>query len=123
MDMSSIAALMELLREKKEQLRRLLACQSSLNQSQSTFFANEYLCMEPKLTSTSWEGSLANEFEWIRESGILTTFREIENAQFNDVFRVLNDTIRRVELEILLIEQQIAALREAERRRAARART
>ena len=79
--------------------------------------------MEPKLTSTSWEGSLANEFEWIRESGILTTFREIENAQFNDVFRVLNDTIRRVELEILLIEQQIAALREAERRRAARAST
>lgn len=115
--MSSIAQLMELLRDKKEQLRRLLACQADLNESQSTFFANEYLCMEPKLTSTSWQGSLANEFEWRRESGILTTFREIENEQFNAVFRVLNDTIRRVELEILLIERRIEALREAERRK------
>ncbi|MGM9927657.1 MAG: DUF5082 domain-containing protein [Bacillus sp. (in: firmicutes)] len=121
MDMSSITALMELLRVKKDQLRRLLICQANLNQSQSSFFANEYLCMEPKLTPTSWEGSLANEFNWLRESGILTNYQEIETTQFNDVFRMLNDTIRRVELEIQLIEQQIAALQEAERKRAAKA--
>lgn len=112
---------MELLRVKKDQLRRLLICQANLNQSQSSFFANEYLCMEPKLTPTSWEGSLANEFNWLRESGILTNYQEIETTQFNDVFRMLNDTIRRVELEIQLIEQQIAALQEAERKRAAKA--
>ncbi|MGN1385009.1 MAG: DUF5082 family protein [Bacillus sp. (in: firmicutes)] len=119
--MSSIAALMEVLRVKKDQLHRLLTCQANLNQSQSIFYANEYLCMEPKLTPGSWEGSLANEFDWLRESGILTNYQEIETSQFNDVFRVLNDTIRRVDLEIQLIEQQIAALQEAERKRAVKA--
>ena len=121
--MSSIAGLIALLRLKREQLNRLIVCQGKLNRSQSDFMESEYLCLEPKLTADTWAGSLAEDFESIRHAGILTDYREIENVQFNHVFMVLNDTIRRIELEITLIQQQIAAMQEAERRsREARAR-
>ena len=114
--MSSIAELIALLRLKREQLDRLIVCQGKLNRSQSDFMQNEYLCLEPKLTPVTWAGSLAEDFESIRHTEVLTNYREIENVQFNHVFMVLNDTIRKIELEIILIQQQIAALQEAERR-------
>lgn len=114
--MSSIAGLIALLRLKREQLNRLIVCQGKLNRSQSDFMESEYLCLEPKLTAVTWAGSLAEDFESIRHTEILTDYREIENVQFNHVFMVLNDTIRRIELEITLIQQQIAALQETERR-------
>lgn len=114
--MSSIAGLMALLQLKREQLNRLNVCQGKLYRSQSSFTENEYLCLEPNLTAVTWAGSLAEEFDSIRHTEILTNYREVESVQFNHVFMVLNDTIRRIELEIILIQQQIAALQEAERR-------
>jgi len=114
--MSSIAELIALLQLKREQLERLRVCQGKLNRSQSDFMGNEYLCLEPKLTAVTWAGSLAEDFESIRHTEVLINYREMENVQFNHVFMVLNDTIRRIELEILLIQQQIVAMQEAERR-------
>lgn len=115
--MSSIAALLELLRLKREQLRRLNNCNIQLSQCQSDFYANEYLCVEPQLTLNTWAGTLADEFDQQRDTGILANYKDIETAQFNSTYRVLHDTIRRIELEIQIIEQRIEALREAERRR------
>ena len=109
--MSSISALLRELAIKREHLRRLLSCQEKLNQSSYDFGANEYLCLEPQLTATSWAGSLATDFDQLRVAGILTNYQDIKTSQLNDVFRVLNDKIQDVKREIQMLEQRIAALR------------
>lgn len=108
----------ELLRKKQEEVRRLNTCQSSLSEKQAAFNENEYKCLEPELTATTWYGTLANSFDDIREAGIHTSFLEIAGAQFAAVFSAISDKIALLNAEIESIQRTIADLleREAEAR-------
>ena len=108
----------ELLRKKQEEVRRLNTCQSSLSEKQAAFNENEYKCLEPELTATTWYGTIANSFDDIREAGIHTSFLEMAGAQFTAVFSAISDKIALLNAEIESIQRTIADLleREAEAR-------
>jgi ribosomal protein L11 methylase PrmA len=74
----SISYLYALLREKERQLQE---CQSQLLQCQSEFFQHEHLCTKPELTAKTWYGSSADQFDTIRDTGILLQYHAIENEQ------------------------------------------
>ncbi len=100
-----------LLAKKKEDLQRLTACQSSLQGKQSEFNTNEPKCLEPELTATTWQGTHADKFDDIRESGIHTSYVDISGSQFSNVFSAISAKISELIAEIASIEQIIANLR------------
>ena len=107
-----------LLAKKKEDLQRLTACQASLSGKQSEFNANENKCLEPELTATTWQGTHANKFDDIRESGIHASYVDISGNQFSNVFSAISTRISELHTEIASIEQTIASiLAEQERQR------
>lgn len=111
-----------LLAKKKEDLQRLTACQSSLQGKQSEFNTNEPKCLEPELTATTWQGTNADKFDDIRESGIHTSYVDISGSQFSNVFSAISTRISELNAEIASIEQTIAnILAEQERQRQAKA--
>ncbi|KAA0955568.1 DUF5082 domain-containing protein [Sporosarcina sp. ANT_H38] len=103
------------LQKKKEEVARLIACQSTLQGKQSEFQANEHKCLEPELSASTWHGTLATGFQDIREAGIHTPFLDIAGAQFSKVFTAIADKINSLNAEIISLEQTIARL-EAEAR-------
>jgi hypothetical protein len=109
----SISYLYALLREKERQLMRLQECQSQLLQCQSEFFQHEHLCTKPELTAKTWYGSRADQFDSIRDTGILLQYRAIENEQFADTFQVLQNKIIQLQNEINELRSTIAALEES----------
>lgn len=68
-----LAYLYERLREKQEHLIRLNACKVKLEGSQDEFISYEKSCTEPELTPDTWHGKWANEFENIRNDGMLVS--------------------------------------------------
>ncbi len=103
------------LQKKQEEVRRLTACQSTLDGKKSEFQENEQKCLRPELTASTWHGTLATGFQDIREAGIHTPFLEIAGAQFTNVFTAIADKINSLNAEIVSLEQAIARL-EAEAR-------
>ena len=99
-----------LLAKKEEEVRRLGECQSSLSDKQGQFYDNEEKCMEPELTTTTWHGTHATNFDEIRESGIHTPYLEIAGAQFAAVFSAISEKITSLLAEIASIKQTIANL-------------
>lgn len=110
---AALEALRALLRKKEAELIRLQDCKGKLNVSHSDFQNNKHLCKEPELTYQTWAGKRANEFEEIRESGIVVSYEEIETTQFNNVFSILDAKILETEQKIQSLRAQIAALEAA----------
>ena len=104
----SLSWLYARLQEKQEHLARLNTCNSQLNGCQSEFNSQKYLCIDPPLAVHTWQGSLANEFEQIREGGIQVAYQDIQTNQFNRVFQVIEDKITEIQLEISSIKHDIA---------------
>ncbi|WMT18242.1 YwqH-like family protein [Parageobacillus toebii] len=106
----SLSYLYALLREKERQLMRLQTCQSQLLQCQSEFFQQEHLCTKPELTAKTWHGSRAEQFDSIRNSGILWQYRAIEHEQFDDTLQALQNKIVQLQNEISELRSSIANL-------------
>ena len=117
---SSLSSLYDQLRVKEEQLNRLIICEGELQQSHSDFQSNKHLCMEPELASNTWFGTLANEFDQIRESSILASYEEIVGSQFSSIFAALSAKIAEIKAEIQRLKAEIAALEAALAAEAAR---
>ena len=96
--------------KKQEEVRRLDACQSSLQGKQSEFQSNEPKCLEPELSARTWHGTLASAFQDIREVGIHAPFLEIAGAQFTNVFTAIAEKIAALNAEIVILQQNIARL-------------
>jgi len=111
------------LQKKQEEVRRLTACQTTLQGKQSEFKSNEQKCLEPELSARTWHGTLATAFQDIREAGIHTPFLEITGAQFTNVFTAIADKINSLNAEIVSIEQTIARLEAEARAEAEEAKT
>jgi len=110
-----------LLHKKQEELKRLIECQGLLSEKQAQFNENEYKCLEPELTTTTWFGTLATSFDDIREAGIHASYLEITGAQFSAVFSAISNKITSLIAEIESIKQIIANLLAEEARQRAEA--
>jgi Domain of unknown function (DUF5082) len=102
------------LREKQEQLQRLNNCQRDLSECQLAFQQEKHLCTKPELTSLTWEGVLARNFDNIRENGILSAYEEIEGSQFSRVFQAIASKVISLQAEIQSIQEAITAAQLAE---------
>ena len=99
-----------LLKKKKEEVARLNLCQSLLSKKQGQFQENEHKCLEPELSTTTWHGRNANDFQEVREEGIHTSYLEIAGAQFATVFSAISRKIAELQIEIISIQQTIERL-------------
>lgn len=100
------------LQKKEEEVRRLNACNSSLSGKQSQFNENEHKCMEPELSASTWQGSLATAFDEIRDSGIHTSYLEIAGSQFISVNNAISVKLSSLLTEIESIQRIIENLKE-----------
>ncbi|MFC4025268.1 DUF5082 family protein [Oceanobacillus longus] len=100
-----------LLREKREQLQRLQDCQSKLQGYKQEFSSFIGPIMNPELSTFTWQGTLAKKFEEIRMEGMLHSYTDIENNQFNEVFSMLSNKMQHLRSEIQSIEQTIVRLK------------
>lgn len=112
--MSSLSSLYARLREKQEELRRMLQCQSSLQSCRQEFLSHEYMCLQPELSSITWHGNLARNFEDLRESRMHRSYQNIENEQFESTLQAVETKIEQLEAEIAALEAAIAAMEQAE---------
>lgn len=99
-----------LLAKKKEDLQRITGCETSLQGKQSEFNTSESKCLDPELTATTWQGTHADKFDDIRESGIHASYVEISGNQFSNVFSAISTRISELNTEIASIEQTIASI-------------
>lgn len=113
----SLAYYYALLSKKQNELKRLEACNSSLQSKQGEFAENQNLMTKPPLTVMTWNGNWAQSFDQIREKGILSSYKDIETTQFNSTFKVLAGKIIEIRLEIERIQQIIAQLLAEQRAR------
>ncbi|KXH78556.1 DUF5082 family protein [Sporosarcina sp. HYO08] len=116
-----IAYYINLKAKKLKEIERLNACKSSLQSKQGEFNDNEHKCLEPELTTATWHGQHASEFEDIREAGIHTPYLEIAGAQFAKVYDAIATKIAALQAEVISIQQTIDRLLAEQAARRARA--
>ncbi|WP_243291007.1 DUF5082 family protein [Bacillus sp. FJAT-47783] len=105
--MSYLSYLQAQLREKKEQLYRLKNCASKLDALQGEFFQNQKLINDPELTSTTWNGELANKFTYVRED-LSLSYKELFETQLNTVIMTIEHKVTSIKIEIQTLESSIA---------------
>lgn len=99
-----------LLRQKENEVERLIQCRSSLEGTQQEFYDNEEKCLEPELSLHTWHGNHASDFQEIRESGIHESYLDIAGNQFSRVFQAIANKIASLRAEIAEIRRIIARL-------------
>lgn len=96
--------------KKQKDVERLEKCRELLKGKQGEFNENADKCLDPELTSKTWHGNHATEFDDIRESGIEAPYLEIAGAQFSEVFSVIAEKITSLLAEIEAIQRMIAGI-------------
>lgn len=94
---------------KREELNRLSQALSELSNCQGDFHAKKTLCLEPELTSSSWYGELASDFDSLRENDVQGSYIEISDVQMDDAISMLEAKIQEVKQEIQILESSITA--------------
>lgn len=103
-----------LLKKMQNDISRLTSMQAIIQNSLSEFRSISQKSVEPELSSTTWIGKHASDFQDIRESSIMASYEEITDTQFPEIFRVIADKIVQINLEIESIKTVIATLEAAE---------
>lgn len=70
---------------KKENLEDLKACKTNLTNIQQEFLESKNKITEPSLSSDTWQGSLANKFELIRDE-INSEYQDLKGKSFSRNF-------------------------------------
>ncbi|HZH61337.1 MAG TPA: DUF5082 family protein [Metabacillus sp.] len=96
-----------LLRKKQEQLHRLQDCQSQLQGIKQEYLNFNNSVITPELTSTTWQGSLADKFEVIRIEGIFRSYQDLESTQLSNVFSTINSKMSSLKSEIVSLQKTI----------------
>jgi len=109
----SLAYYYALLREKEHQLQRLQTANSQLHAHQQEFIAYEKNITQPTLTSSTWQGMLANKFDQTRTEQMLTKYHDLDGQQFSSVYTVFGDKMKSLQDEIIAIKQIIRDLEAA----------
>ncbi|WFA05738.1 DUF5082 family protein [Bacillus sp. HSf4] len=95
---------------KKEQLKELKHCKSELTNIKEEFSDSKSSIKKPGLSSTTWQGSLADSFKSVR-SDMKTAYNDIYGKQLNEVFKKLNERINSLNDEIHSLGQDISSLK------------
>lgn len=91
------------LQEKQENVSRLKQALAHLLDCEEEFHYNRRICLDPSLSKTTWNGSMATDFDVFKQREIQGTYQSIEE-------RDLQMVISRVETEIEKIKQEILSL-------------
>ncbi|MEC1260096.1 DUF5082 family protein [Bacillus swezeyi] len=95
---------------KKEQLTHLKNCKSELTITKEEFEDSKSSIKEPGLSSTTWQGSLADSFKNVRND-MKSAYNDICGKQLNEVFKKLNERIASLKDEIHSLGQDISSLK------------
>lgn len=88
----------------REDLRRLEKVLQEMGLVEGDYLQHRGKILEPDLTSTTWHGELASDFQQFREGELISRYDEIPNEQLQ---RVIEELERKIEE----IKQRIARLK------------
>ncbi|WP_370873537.1 YwqH-like family protein [Peribacillus cavernae] len=105
---SSLASLNRSLYEMQEELRRLLEIKPGVEKIYQEFIMNYPYCMEPSLSSNTWNGKVASIFNEFRESEMKDNYNNILNEQFPMILFMLQNKIKELSVDIENLYSSIA---------------
>ncbi|NPC91501.1 DUF5082 family protein [Bacillus sp. WMMC1349] len=91
---------------KKEDLKELKKCKKDLKTKHQEFTDWKKNIKKPGLSSTTWQGSLADSFKTARNK-MKTDYNDIEGKQFDDLFKKINKEISSIESDIKSLKEDI----------------
>ncbi|PSL98763.1 DUF5082 domain-containing protein [Bacillus subtilis] len=94
---------------KKENLEDLKACKTNLTNIQQEFLESKNKITEPSLSSDTWQGSLANKFELIRDE-INSEYQDLKGKQLDEVITKIEDKINTLIDDIDGLKNQITSI-------------
>ncbi|WP_054950340.1 YwqH-like family protein [Numidum massiliense] len=95
---------------KEEQLARLKTCHAKLKMTQQEFIRYKNWCTHPSLSSYTWQGSLAEQFDQMRESNIVRSYEDIADRQLKNVMQMVLNRTTQLEEEIVSLKESILSL-------------
>ncbi|MFN2746464.1 MULTISPECIES: YwqH-like family protein [unclassified Bacillus (in: firmicutes)] len=94
---------------KKEFLAELKACRAELKADKTEFSDSKKMITEPQLSSHTWQGSLADSFEQIRDL-MKTAYNDISGKQLPDVLSKIDERIKTLQEDIHSLSQEVRSL-------------
>ncbi|MED3601617.1 DUF5082 family protein [Bacillus subtilis] len=94
---------------KKENLEDLKGCKTNLTNIQQEFLESKNKITEPSLSSDTWQGSLANKFELIRDE-INSEYQDLKGKQLDEVITKIEDKINTLIDDIDGLKNQITSI-------------
>ncbi|MDA7026457.1 DUF5082 family protein [Bacillus sp. CLL-7-23] len=91
---------------KKEDLKELKKCKKDLKTKHQEFTDWKKNIKKPGLSSTTWQGSLADSFKSARNK-MKTEYNNIEGKQFDELFKKINKAISSLESDIQSLKEDI----------------
>lgn len=93
---------------KKQQVEKLKTCKNKLDGLQGEFLQNERLVTDPQLSSKTWHGTLATDFNEVREN-LGTAYKDLSHTQLNTALTTIENKIISLQSEITSLEFRITA--------------
>ncbi|MGG3805949.1 YwqH-like family protein [Metabacillus fastidiosus] len=112
---SSLSTLHSKLQKKQEELRRLNEIKPQLVGLNLEFISNLSNCMEPGLSSDTWAGKMAGNFNDTRELQVQGNYTKILSEQFPLLLAVLETKIKDIMNDIDDLYKAIAEAEEKEK--------
>lgn len=101
--MSYLSFMVTQIGEKRKQLERLRTSKTNMNQLQGEFNQYTQKVKQPELSTTTWQGTRANEFEEVREQ-FNEAYRDISQSQMDSAITSIESKISSLEVEIAALE-------------------
>lgn len=106
----SLSSLYEKIQIKEQELSDLQNAGAKLVYLYEEFNANESLCLEPSLSSNTFQGMNANGFERQREYEIFQPFNELKEEQLAQSIQMVDYYTDKTKDEIEELKNKLAAL-------------
>ncbi|WP_338778718.1 DUF5082 family protein [Metabacillus sp. FJAT-52054] len=103
---SYLSYLYEQLRIKEDQLEKLETAKPKLEGIQQEFKAKITMCKEPELTSDTYKGDHATDFDKIRTE-LKEEYKDMYDGQLEDVLNQIQGKIEELKAEITNLKDQI----------------
>lgn len=94
---------------KKDNLEDLKTCKTNLTNIQQEFLESKDKITEPSLSSATWQGSLADKLELIRDE-IITDYKDLKDKQLDEIISKIEDEINTLNNDIDGLKNQIISI-------------
>lgn len=105
-NMSAIPLMNLQLSRNQEELERLKKSKKELLESKYALAEKEHLCLQPALSTSTWQGQLAKQFQIVRKNELLESYKATEK-QINTALKLLDGKISQLASENTQIEKAI----------------